>query len=50
MTAHNDELTGSTAGARFDTGVREALPMPVDGPADEADAFPRLGPESLIWK
>ena len=50
MTAHNDELTAATAGSRFDTGVREALPMPVDGPADEADDFRRLGPESLIWK
>ncbi|MCV7118549.1 DUF2236 domain-containing protein [Mycobacterium nebraskense] len=54
MTAHNDELTAaparSKAGFRFDTGVREALPMPVDRLADDADDFPRLGPESLIWK
>ncbi|HSS24529.1 MAG TPA: DUF2236 domain-containing protein, partial [Mycobacterium sp.] len=48
MTAQNDKLAGPTAGAGFDTGVREAVPMPVD---DEiADASPRLGPESLIWK
>ena len=28
MTAQNDRL--STAGARFDAGVREAVPMPID--------------------
>ena len=53
MTARNDELTGPSAGARFDAGVREAVPVlvdgPVDGPADEIE-LPRLGPESLIWK
>lgn len=50
MTAHNDELIGPTAGTRFDTGVREAVPMPVDEADDEAGDFARLGPESLIWK
>ena len=45
MTAQNDAVT---AGSRFDTGVREAMPMPID---DEiAGTSPRLGPDSLIWK
>ncbi|WP_055404905.1 oxygenase MpaB family protein, partial [Mycobacterium sp. UM_3] len=35
-----------TAQRDFDTGVREALPMPVD----DTDDVARLGPESLIWK
>ncbi|WP_240631901.1 oxygenase MpaB family protein, partial [Mycobacterium colombiense] len=48
MTAQNDELAAATAGPRFDTGVREAIPMPVDDAI--ADASPRLGPDSLIWK
>ncbi|WP_082984434.1 oxygenase MpaB family protein [Mycobacterium sp. 1465703.0] len=48
MAAQNDELATATAGTRFDTGVREAMPMPID---DEIDpASPRLGPDSLIWK
>src|SRR6516162_6651729 len=47
MTAQHDQLTGLTAGARFESGVREAVPMPVD---EVADASARLGPESLIWK
>ena len=47
MTAQNDQLAGSTAGARFDTGVREAVPLLVD---EVAEAAPRLGPDSLIWK
>ncbi|HEY2501778.1 MAG TPA: oxygenase MpaB family protein, partial [Mycobacterium sp.] len=48
MTAQNDQLARPTAGARFDAGVREAVPMPVD---DElVYALPRLGPDSLIWK
>src|SRR6202012_3916717 len=47
MTAQNDQLAGPTAGARFDTGVREAVPMPTNGPADSS---PALGPDSLIWK
>src|SRR5271155_4830311 len=35
----------------FDTGVREAVPVLVDGPTDHsADVSPRLGPGSLIWK
>ncbi|BCI92184.1 hypothetical protein NIIDMKKI_73900 [Mycobacterium kansasii] len=38
-----------TAGARFDTGVREGLPVLVEQPADQS-ALPRLGPDSLIWK
>jgi hypothetical protein len=52
MTAQNDELAGPTAGARFDTGVREAVPLLVDEPVDDeiAEAAPRLGPDSLIWK
>ncbi len=52
MTAQNDQLAGPTAGARFDTGVREAVPVLVEGPIDDevADAAPRLGPDSLIWK
>ena len=50
MAAQNDELTGSIA-AHFDTGVREAMPVLVDGPVDRGvDGSPRLGPESLIWK
>ncbi|WP_231128135.1 oxygenase MpaB family protein [Mycobacterium colombiense] len=48
MTAQNDELTAPSAGSRFDTGVREAMPMPIDD--DVAEAAPRLGPDSLIWK
>jgi len=51
MTAQNDRLAGATAGARFDTGVREALPLLVDEPIDAIDdAAARLGPDSLIWK
>jgi len=53
MTAQHDRLAGITAGARFDSGVREALPMPTDGPdapVEVTDAVARLGPESLIWK
>lgn len=46
MTAQNDQL--AEPGVRFDAGVREAVPMPIDD--DIADAAPRLGPESLIWK
>ncbi|KZS73837.1 hypothetical protein A4G29_13935 [Mycobacterium kansasii] len=38
-----------TAGARFDTGVREAVPVLADQP-DDHSASPRLGPDSLIWK
>ncbi|ORC02499.1 hypothetical protein B1T48_15795 [Mycobacterium persicum] len=38
-----------TADARFDTGVREAVPVLVEQPADHT-ASPRLGPDSLIWK
>ncbi|HEY1988134.1 MAG TPA: cytochrome P450 [Acidimicrobiales bacterium] len=30
---------------RFDSGIREAVPMPLD-----EDAPARLGPESLVWK
>ncbi|GAB1815083.1 oxygenase MpaB family protein [Mycobacterium sp. MUNTM1] len=48
MTAQNDELTAPSAGSRFDMGVREATPRPVDDAV--ADAAPRLGPDSLIWK
>jgi uncharacterized protein (DUF2236 family) len=47
MTTQHDQLAGTCAGARFDAGVREAVPMPVD---EVTDALPRLGPESLIWK
>lgn len=50
MTAHNDGLIGPTAGTRFDTGVREAVPMPVDEADELAGDFARLGPASLIWK
>ena len=51
MTAQNDQLAGPTAGERFDTGVREALPLLVDEPIDAIDdAAARLGPDSLIWK
>ena len=48
MTAQNDGLAAATAGSRFDTGVREAMPMPLDD--EVAGAAPRLGPDSLIWK
>ena len=47
MTTQKDELARPDAGARFDTGVREAVPMPVD---DDIDDAARLGPDSLIWK
>ena len=59
MTAQNDQLglaaSGSVGslGSRFDTGVREALPMPTDGPgwpAGGSEIASRLGPDSLIWK
>lgn len=52
MTAQNDELAAPSAGSRFDSGVREAVPMPTDGPDWSAtdDTSPRLGPDSLIWK
>jgi uncharacterized protein (DUF2236 family) len=46
MTAQDDRL--AEPGARFDAGVREAVPMPIDDYI--ADAAPRLGPDSLIWK
>lgn len=46
-------MTAQRAAWDFDNGVREAVPMPTDGPdwsaRDAADA-PRLGPDSLIWK
>ncbi|QQW33743.1 oxygenase MpaB family protein [Mycobacterium marinum] len=42
--------TELTAGVDFDTGVREALPMPIDRPVDDEIVAPRLGPTSLIWK
>jgi uncharacterized protein (DUF2236 family) len=48
MTVRNDRLDALSAGARFDTGVREAEPMPVRD--DVADSSPALGPDSLIWK
>ncbi|OBI09109.1 hypothetical protein A5714_20240 [Mycobacterium sp. E2462] len=48
MDAPQDRRRG--AGARFDSGVREAVPMPIDHPAGEPAAAPRLGPDSLIWK
>ncbi len=47
MTAR-DQLAEPTAGAGFDTGVREAMPVLVDGEIDNGS--PRLGPYSLIWK
>ena len=37
------------AGAAFDAGVREGLPVLVGHPADQT-AVPRLGPDSLIWR
>ena len=37
-----------TAGSGFDRGVREAVPVLVDGAGPQAS--PRLGPDSLIWK
>ena len=52
MTAQYDRLGRPGAGARFDAGVREAVPMPIEGsvgPDDVAEAS-RLGPESLTWK
>lgn len=42
--------TEPTAGVDFDTGVREALPMPIDRPVDDEIVAQRLGPTSLIWK
>lgn len=42
--------TELTAGVDFDTGVREALPMPIDRPVDDEIVAQRLGPTSLIWK
>ncbi|MDC8983029.1 oxygenase MpaB family protein [Mycobacterium marinum] len=42
--------TELTAGVDFDTGVREALPMPIDRPVDDEIVAKRLGPTSLIWK
>ncbi len=50
MTTGSDRLTGP--GARFDTGVREGVPVLAgdDDAATDADAPMRLGPESLIWK
>jgi uncharacterized protein (DUF2236 family) len=49
MAIRNDQLTGP--GARFDAGVREGVPVLADDESAEvADATPRLGPESLIWK
>jgi uncharacterized protein (DUF2236 family) len=48
VTIQDDVAAGSSAGARFDAGVREAVPMPLGD--DVADSSPRLGPDSLIWK
>lgn len=43
-----EQLPRLSAGAEFDRGVREAVPMPVDDAA--APDLSRLGPNSLIWK
>src|ERR1700739_692220 len=52
MTAQHNGFARTSAGARFDAGVREAVAMPLDGPVGPADVAEtsRLGPESLIWK
>ncbi|TDZ96627.1 oxygenase MpaB family protein [Mycobacteroides salmoniphilum] len=34
----------------LDEGLREAIPMPVEDPADDSVETPRLGAESLVWK
>src|SRR6201997_3354636 len=43
-------MTAQWAERDFDVGVREAVPMPIEGPVGPADLAARLGPESLIWK
>lgn len=50
MDAQYDLPSPAGAGARFDRGVREAIPMPVDQPTGGPVAATRLGPDSLIWK
>ena len=47
MTAQNDQLAGPTAGARFDTGVREAVPLLVEGPVGDDSAARELA--STWW-
>ncbi len=34
----------------LDEGLREAIPMPVEDPADDSVETPRLGADSLVWK
>src|ERR1700757_2942899 len=43
-------MTSQWARQDFDTGVREAVPMPINEPVNGVADSPRLGPDSLIWK